>query len=102
MSMYPGHNLSVSSNDSVANGLLAFFSGFCRPNIVHTLKYEDIFDTRVSKYVAVEAAENVGAKSVCENAVAARCLIEDGDGSSSRVGLEAGKQKIWPAADERS
>jgi hypothetical protein len=56
----------------------------------------------VSKYVAVEAAENVGAKSVRENAVTARCLIEDGDGSSSRVGLEAGKQKIGPAADERS
>lgn len=100
--MYPGRNLSVSSNYPIANGHLAFFSGFCRSNIVHTLEYEDIFNTRVSEYVAVEAAENVGTKSVCENAVAARCLIEDGNGSSSRVGLEAGKQKIGPAADKRS
>ena len=61
MGMYPCHNLSVSSNDSIANGHLAFFGGFGCSDVIHALKYEDIFDTGLSKYVAVEAAENVGA-----------------------------------------
>lgn len=92
----PCRYLPERPDQLVANSLLCFGGSVGGADVVHSLEYHREFDARLRNHVALNPPKGVRTEAVCEDAVAAGCLVHHRDVLRRRVFLHSCKQKVGP------
>lgn len=66
-------------------------------DVVYAFEDHGVGDGGVREDVAIDAAESIRSKAVVEDAVSARCLVEDCDAAGGVFLLHACEDEIWPS-----